>query len=202
MTLIIVVITAGISILAFYSERMFSLFMLNPYRVIHEKEYHRILSHAFLHANWTHLIINMIVLFSFGANVERWLSVLKNNGYLDHPTLSYAGLYFGGIIISTLITLYRNRNKPSYNSVGASGAVSAVVFTSIFFAPLEKIYFFGILPIPGILFALLYLVYSSYMSRRSRDNINHDAHLMGALFGFVFPLLIDLQLLEHFISQF
>ncbi len=202
MTIPIIIITAAISILAFYKEKVMYGLMLNPYRVIHKREYHRVLSHAFLHVDWTHLIINMIVLFSFGINVERWLGVLQNNGYLNRPLLSYAALYFGGIVISTLITLFRNRNKPSYNSVGASGAVSAVVFTSIFFAPLDRLYFFGILPIPGILFAILYLLYSSYMSRRSRDNVNHDAHLMGALFGFAFPLFIDFQLLEHFISQF
>jgi membrane associated rhomboid family serine protease len=101
-----------------------------------------------------------------------------------------------------MITLFRHRNNRWYNSVGASGAVSAIIFTSIFFNPLDKLYFFAIIPIPGIVFAVLYLVYSSYMSRRSKDNINHDAHLLGAVYGFTFPLLIDLDLISHFLQGF
>jgi membrane associated rhomboid family serine protease len=101
-----------------------------------------------------------------------------------------------------MITLFRHRNNRWYNSVGASGAVSAIIFTSIFFNPMDRLYFFAVIPIPGIVFAILYLVYGSYMSRRSKDNINHDAHLLGAVYGFVFPLLIDFDLISHFLQGF
>ena len=201
MTIIILIVTLIITVVAFYSEEVMSRLMLNPYQVLHKREWYRLITHGFLHADWTHLIINMVVLYSFGSNVERWFQQLKMSGYINSPALSYSILYFGGIIISSLITLYRHRNNRWYNSVGASGAVSAVIFTSIFFSPLDRLYFFAVLPIPGIVFAVLYLVYSSYMGRRNRDNINHDAHFLGAVYGFVFPILIDLDLLKHFITE-
>lgn len=201
MTLFIIIVTVIITIIAFNSEGLMNRLMLNPYQVVHKKEWYRIITHGFLHADWTHLIINMIVLFSFGNSVEREFQHLKMSGYISSPALTYSILYFGGIIISSLITLARHRNNRWYNSVGASGAVSAVIFTSIFLSPLDRLYFFAVLPIPGIVFAVLYLVYSSYMSRRNRDNINHDAHFLGAVFGFVFPILIDLDLMSHFIEE-
>ena len=201
MTLIIIIITALISVIAFNREDVLSKMMLNPYQVFHKKELYRIITHGFLHADWTHLIINMIVLYSFGNNVENWFRQLKVAGYINSVALSYSLLYFGGIIVSSLITLFRYRNDHWYNSVGASGAVSAVVFTSIFFSPMERIYFFAVIPFPGILFALLYLIYSSIMSRRSKDNINHDAHFLGAVYGFLFPVLISLDLLTHFLKE-
>jgi membrane associated rhomboid family serine protease len=202
MTLTIVIITSLISILCFYSETLMSRLMFNPYQVYHRKELWRLVTHGFLHADWVHLIINMIVLYSFGRNVEAWIYQLKNEDYINSPVLTYTLLYFGGIIVSTLITLFRYKNNYNYNSVGASGAVSAVVFTSIFFSPMEKIYFFGAIPIPGIIFAIIYLVYSSYMSRRGKDNINHEAHFAGAIYGFIFPVLIDFDLVSHFLNEF
>jgi membrane associated rhomboid family serine protease len=202
MTLIIIIITSIISILSFYSDNLMSHLTFNPYQVYHRKELWRLLTHGFLHADWVHLIVNMIVLYSFGKNVEAWINQLRIEHYINSPVLTYLLLYLGGVIVSTLPTLFKHRNNYMYNSVGASGAVSAIVFTSIFFSPLQKIYFFGAIPIPGIIFAILYLVYSSYMSRRGKDNINHDAHFAGAIFGFIFPVLIDFDLVSHFIKSF
>ena len=199
-TLIIIITTTLISITAFGSETLFSKFLFSPYQVYHRREFYRLVTHGFLHADWMHLIINMFVLFSFGNNVEYWFRYLKNTGYIDHPVLVYCFLYFGGIVVASLISLVKHRNNYSYNSVGASGAVSAVVFTSIFFAPLDRLYFFAAIPIPGIVFAVLYLVYSSIMSSRNRDNINHDAHFAGAVYGFIFPVLINFSLLYHFLA--
>jgi membrane associated rhomboid family serine protease len=179
-----------------------SRLIFNPYQVVHRKEWWRLLSHGFLHADWVHLIVNMIVLYSFGRNVESWINQLRIEDYIKSPILTYSLLYFGGIIISTVPTLIKQRNNYMYNSVGASGAVSAVVFTSIFFSPMDKIYFFGAIPIPGIIFAVIYLIYSSYMSRRGKDNINHDAHFAGAVFGFIFPVFIDFDMISHFVNAF
>ncbi len=201
MTLTIVIATVLISLACFSKEDWMIKLMLNPYRAYHKKEIYRLITHGFLHADWIHLIINMLVLFSFGRNVERWFEQLQYSGMLGSPGLGYGLLYFGGIIVSSLVSLVKHKDNPDYNSVGASGAVSAVIFTSIFFMPLEKLLFFGVIPIPGIVFAGLYLIYSSYMSKRGRDNINHDAHFTGAIFGFVFPLFIDPALISHFISQ-
>lgn len=200
MTLIIIIVTAIISVFAFSRDDILDKMMLNPYQVFHKKEWFRIITHGFLHSDWTHLLINMFVLYFFGRNVESWFQELKLEGYINSVTITYSLLYFGGIIISSLITLFRYRNDRWYNSVGASGAVSAVVFTSIFFSPLERIYFFAVIPIPGIAFALIYLIYSSYMSRRKTDNINHDAHFLGAVYGLLFPILISLDMLSHFIK--
>ena len=202
MTIIIIIVTLIITVIAFYSDEVMSKMMLNPYQVYHKKEWYRMITHGFLHADWTHLIINMIVLYSFGSNVEAWFGKLKMAGYIDSVAITYSLLYFGGIIVASMITLFRHRNNRWYNSVGASGAVSAIIFTSIFFNPLDKLYFFAVIPIPGIVFAVLYLVYSSYMSRRSKDNVNHDAHLLGAVYGFTFPLLIDFDLISHFLQGF
>ena len=199
MTYIIIIVTAIISVIAFSRGDILDKMMLNPYQVFHRTELYRMITHGFLHSDWTHLIINMFVLYFFGRNVENWFRELKLEGYINSVTITYSLLYFGGIIISSLITLFRYRNDRWYNSVGASGAVSAVVFTSIFFSPLERIYFFGVIPIPGIVFAIIYLIYSSYMSRRSKDNINHDAHFLGAVYGLLFPVLISMDMLTHFI---
>ena len=201
MTLFIIIITVIITIIAFNSEEVMSKLMLNPYQVVYKKEWYRIITHGFLHADWTHLIINMIVLYSFGSNVWRWFQQLSMSGYIDSPALAYSLLYFGGIIISSLITVIRQRKNRWYNSLGASGAVSAVVFTSIFFSPLDRVYFFAVIPIPGIVFAILYLIYSSYMSKKNKDNINHDAHFLGAVYGFLFPILIDLDLFSNFLRE-
>ena len=109
--------------------------------------------------------------------------------------------YFGAIVIASLTSLFRHKDDPWYNAVGASGAVSAVLFSFIFFNPWELLYFYGVLPVPGIIMGVLYLIYSNYMSRRESDNVNHDAHISGAVFGFVFPLIIDYRLISYFIDR-
>jgi membrane associated rhomboid family serine protease len=197
-TTIIVIVTAIISILAFQREDIMRKFDFAPYRVKHFKEYYRFVTHAFLHADWVHLIVNMLVLFSFGRHVEKTLSLISP----DHSHLVYLLLYAGGLLFSTLTTYFRHNNNPDYLAVGASGAVSSVLFASIFFTPMGKIYFYGVIPMPGILFGVLYLIYSSYMSRKGGDNINHDAHILGAVYGFIFPLFIDISLWKNFLQQF
>ncbi len=114
-------------------------------------------------------------------------------GVIGHPALHFLMLYLGGAVVCNLKTLIKFRNVLSFQSVGASGAVSGMIFFCIFFYPLNKLYLMGILPIPGILFAVAYLIYSNYMSRKGGDNINHDAHFVGAVFGFIYPLLISLN---------
>jgi len=148
-----------------------------------------------------HLIVNMIVLFFFGPYVEEYLKQIlpgKIPG-LDH--IVYLLFYFASIIVSSLLSLFKHKGNAFYNAVGASGAVSAVLFFFIFFRPWEMLYFYGIIPIPGIIMGVLYLAYSYYMSRKGEDNINHDAHFIGAVFGFIFPLFIDPRLILYFLSQ-
>jgi len=197
MTIILIVITVAVSYAAFKSPKLMDQLQFNASKIVHKNEYHRLVTHAFIHANWEHLFVNMIVLFSFGQAIEAYFKFnFGNNAILD-----YVLLYFGGILVSNIYALIKHRNNYFYNSVGASGAVSAVLFAAIFFDPWNKIYFFGILPIPGIVFAALYLVYSYQMSTKQKDNVAHDAHFLGALFGFVFPILLNYQLFESFLDK-
>jgi membrane associated rhomboid family serine protease len=159
------------------------------------------MTHGFLHANWTHLIVNMLVLFFFGPYVENFIRMALTPDLQQWYRLVYLLFYLAAIVLASLVTLFRHRDNVWYNAVGASGAVSAVTFLFIFFRPWELIYFYGILPVPGIIMGLLYLMYSHFMSRRETDNINHDAHLAGAIFGFVFPLFLDYRLIYYFIDQ-
>jgi len=139
----------------------------------------------------------MIVLYSFGGAVESYFNQAFNNNWF----LYYLLLFFGGLILSSVYSLIKHKDNHHYNAVGASGAVSAVVFCAIFFAPWNKILFFFILPIPGILFAGLYLAYSYYMSKRNIDNIGHDSHFWGAVYGLLFPVIADPELLNYFLSE-
>ena len=200
-TIIIIIVSTVFSYIAFQQPNIMRKYDFTPYRIVHNKEYYRFFTHAFLHADWTHLIINMLVLFSFGSHIEKVFGHYAISGFLGIPRLAFIILYAGGIFISTLTTYFKHKANPDYIAVGASGAVSAVVFASIFFSPFGKILFFGIIPIPGIVFGILYLAYSSYMSRKGGDNINHDAHFWGAVYGFVFPVLIDPSLFKIFLNQ-
>lgn len=196
-TLLIVAVTAVVSIMAFQRRDIYHRFIFNAYQTVRRKEWHRLLTHALLHGSWEHLIINMLVLFSFGTALEGDFS-----RYLGmNSSLLFIILYVSAVLISSLYSLYKEKDNPYYNALGASGAVSAVVFANIFFDPLSMIYFFGILPIPGILFGALYLGYSYYMSKRGGDNIGHDAHFYGAVYGFVFPVLINPGTFRIFIEQ-
>jgi len=170
----------------------------SPYQVIKRKEYYRLFSHALLHVDWMHLIINMLVLYSF-ANV---LIFFFNHYFAFMPAgLLFLIFYVLAILASSLVSLFKQKDNYSYSAVGASGAVSAVVFACIFFAPLEKVLFFGVLPIPGIVFGIAYLAYSYYMGKKNVDNIGHDAHFWGAIFGFLFPLVLEPRLINVFLNQ-
>lgn len=201
MTVPIIIITSIISILAFSNEKMMSKLLFSPYRTVHNREWYRLISHAFVHADYLHLFINMFVLLSFGSAIEDIFGSLKAGGVIKSSMLHYFTLYFGGIMIATLTTLKKHKDNYYYQSVGASGAVSAVVFTYIFFDPLSKLLVMFIVPIPAIVFGILYLAYSQYMSRKGGDNINHDAHFVGAVFGFIYPLLINPRLILIFLEK-
>jgi len=201
MTYIIIVFTIIFSIAAFRSSEYFSKFQFNAYQVYHRKEWYRLLSHGFLHANWTHLIVNMLVLFIFGPVVEQYFKHYLPPGVLKFYRFIFLAFYLLAIVLSSLLSLYKQKNNAWYNSVGASGAVSAIIFSYIFFNPWKMLYVYGLLPVPGVILGAVYLIYSQYMSKRNIDNINHDAHFIGAVFGFIFPIILDYRLLGNFISE-
>jgi len=190
----LIIVIALTSVFAFSQRDIMAQLQFNAFQIYHRKQFYRILSHAFIHANWEHLIVNMIVLYSFGTAVE----IYFRDTFGNVGTTYYLILFFGSVIFSSLLSLFKERDNPQYNAVGASGAVSAILFTAIFFNPWSNIYFFGILPIPGIIFGALYLYYSYYMSTKKMDNIGHDAHYMGAIFGFFFPVILQPSLLMDF----
>lgn len=196
-TWFIIGITVFISYLGFQNHDLASKLQFNAAHIIHRKEYYRLISHAFIHANWMHLIVNMMVLYFFGRNIEAYLGYYFGN----KATAYYLFLYFGGILASNIWSLIKNKNNYYYNAVGASGAVSAVLFATIFFDPWGLLYLFAIIPLPGILFALGYLIYSYQMSKKQSDNVAHDAHFLGAVFGFVFPILLKPDLFQRFIDN-
>ncbi|MDR2039136.1 MAG: rhomboid family intramembrane serine protease [Bacteroidales bacterium] len=202
MTLIIVIITSVVSILAFSRRDLFAKLLFNPYQVYHRKEWYRLITHGLLHADWLHLIINMMVLFSFGRYVESYFRLMADLTWMKMPMFWYVLFYLLALVISSLVTLRKHKDDIWYNSVGASGAVSAVLFCSIFFDPNSTLLFMGFIPIKAYIFGPLYLIYSYYSSRKAADNVNHDAHLLGAVFGFCFPLLVDIDLIRVFIGQF
>jgi membrane associated rhomboid family serine protease len=196
-TYLIIGITVLISFLSFRNENLITRLQFNAPRIINNKEYYRLVSHAFVHAGWAHLFVNMLVLYFFGRNVEAYLKYL-----FDYKAeVFYLLLYFGSIIFSNAWALIKHRNNYYYNAVGASGAVSAILFAFIFFDPWQPLYLMGIIRIPGILFALGYLFYSYLMSKKQQDNIAHDAHFLGALFGFFFPLLLKPALFSVFLDK-
>lgn len=195
-TILLVIIISLVSILAFSNKDVMKQFQFNAFQIYHKKQYYRMVSHALVHANWEHLLVNMIVLWSFGTAVEHYFQL----NFGGNSRYYYLGLFVGAVIFSSLWSLIKQRNNYYYNAVGASGAVSAILFAAIFFNPWEPIYFFGVLPMPGIIFGLLYLYYSFYMSRKKMDNIGHDAHFMGAIIGFCTPMIIRPSLFFDFIN--
>jgi membrane associated rhomboid family serine protease len=196
-TFIIIGATVLVSFLAFQNHDLMDKLQFNAAKVVHQKQYYRLVSHAFIHANWSHLLVNMFVLYFFGPSIEQYFGYY----FAGRATAYFLLLYFGGILASNIWSLIKHQNNYYYNAVGASGAVSAILFAFIFLNPWEKLYFFGILPIPGILFAVGYLIYSYQMSKKSTDNVAHDAHILGAIFGFMFPIVLKPQLFTHFIDQ-
>ncbi|RKE03834.1 rhomboid family intramembrane serine protease [Marinifilum flexuosum] len=197
MTIIIIAITVLISLAAFQNNDLLYKYQFNAYQITKRNQWYRIITYGFLHANWDHLLVNMIVLYFFGDALEYYFSY----NFGSASVIYFIALYLGAIVLSTLYDLKKHKEHYHYNAVGASGATSAVVFATIFFAPLQPIYLFFVIPIPGIIFAAGYLYYSYYMGKKNIDNIGHSAHFSGALFGFLFPLIIKPKLFSLFLQQ-
>jgi len=197
MILSIVLITSLVSVYAFTNPLLAEQLSLKPMLVYHKFHVHRILTHSLVHADWVHLIVNMYVLYVFGEvclnNLALYFGAKANLYFLE--------LYLFSLIASSLLSVFKHRDNPYYTAIGASGAVMAVVFSTIFFYPWNKLWFFGVIPVPGILFGIIYLIYSVYMGKKNTDNIGHDAHFTGAIFGFLFPLIVDFRLLTIFLEK-
>ena len=173
--------------------------MFIPFNIFHHKKQgYRFLSHIFIHADWMHLIFNMYVLYIFGNSVENKFLSIDNNNVI--ASINYIYLYFGGALFATLIPFIRNLNNPNYLSLGASGAVSAIIFASIILLPQKDINIFFLPPIPSYLFGILYIAFEYYMDKRGNTGIAHDAHIGGALFGVVYIITTKFNQFEAFIQ--
>lgn len=193
---LIIIITIIVSMLCFRNRDLFYRLSLNPYNITRRNQWERVLTHAFVHADYMHLFINMLVLWSFGRQMEMVAGML--GGARNYWFLA---LYIGGIIVSSIPDIIKYKDNPYYNSIGASGAASAVVFSSIFITPWKSILLFGVIPIPSIIFGALYIWYENYSSRHSNDNINHNAHIWGAIYGFIFFGLMEPGLFLSFFGK-
>lgn len=197
-SILILIITIPISILAFNNHVIFDKLKFNAFLIKHSKQWYRALSYGLIHGDWIHLGINMYVLYSFGSIVEHFFEI----NFIEKATYYYVLMYISAIAFSIIPDVQKYKDIPQYNAVGASGAVSAVLFASILFYPLDEWYIFLIpFPIPSFIFGGLYLLYSAYMSKKQADNIGHMAHFAGAIYGFLFPIAFKPSLFMSFIDQ-
>lgn len=169
-----------------------SNWMLVPYRCHAHKEWHRVITHAFVHADWMHLAFNMFVLYEFGRVVNGELAGL---GWMGFPAL-----YLAGIVAGAIPALQKHRHNPSYASLGASGAVSAVLLAFIVLHPTHTLLLFFVIPMPAVLAGVLFFWYESRMQQRGRTRIAHDAHLGGALVGVAWVVLFVPSAIPRFIQ--
>ena len=190
----IIIITIGASFYAWNRPEVYQKWILNPYQIKLHRQYWRFITSGFVHLNYMHLFFNMFALFFFGQHVAYYFG--------PRGDILMLVLYILGIIVSDIPTYIKYHNMPNYNSLGASGGVAAVVFSSIMFDPLNRIYIMFIpIGIPGFVLGALYLVYSYYQGKRMADNINHDAHLFGAIFGLIFTVLMRPGVVASFVEQ-
>ncbi len=169
-----------------------------PFEEKRRGEYFRWLTAGFLHADLMHLLFNMLTLYFFGTVVEMWFGML----FPGYGKVLFILFYLAGIAVPSYATYTRYKDSPSFASIGASGAVSAVLFASILLMPTMGVMMFFIpIPIPGFIFGAIYLFYSDYAARKGQDNIDHLAHFIGAVFGFFFPILLKPDLFFSFLSQ-
>ena len=197
-TIIIIVVTAVVSVICFSQAGLFETLKFSAYDVWHRRQWHQMLTYGLVHGGWGHLLFNMITLYCFGRIVEQYFGA----AFGDKGAVLYVVFYVTALIVSTIGDLIKFRDNPSYSAVGASGAVSAILFAAILFEPRMGINIYLIpIPVPAYIFAPLYLVYCIIMARKNVDNIGHSAHFWGAVYGLLFPLLLRPDIFTHFLNQ-
>lgn len=191
-TLIIIALTCVVSYLGFKNSRVLDDLILWPPAIARQREYHRLVTYGLVHADFGHLLFNMITLFFFGRIMESFFASRLG-------PFGFVLFYIGALVVSILPTYLKNRGNPQYRSLGASGAVSAVLFAFILLAPWQLIIVL-IVPLPAIIYAVAYTAYSIYMDRRGGGYVNHSAHLWGAAYGVVVTIAIDPRVLPYFLQ--
>ena len=194
-TYILIGITAITSFTAFSNIELLNKMIFYPYEIKRKNEWWKFITHGFVHADMQHLIFNMLTLYFFGRQIEVTFQALFGNEWM------YPVFYLSALFFASLPSYLKHKDNASYRSLGASGAISAVLFATIIFDPWQILYLNFFIPIPALLFAVGYVIYSSYMSKKGNDNIGHDAHLYGALYGIVFPIVFKPQLISYLIEE-
>ncbi len=195
---ILMILTAVVSYFAFTNRIMWDRYKHFPFAEERRSEYYRLFTSMFLHADWVHLFINMYVLYIFGGIVESYLT--SGYGQVKGGFL-YLLIYLLTGIIANIPTMLKYKDSPTFASIGASGAVSGIVFIYILLNPWGKLLIYFVLPMYSIIAGILYLIYSSWASKNSKTNIDHDAHLYGALAGMLLMISLQPGILKQFINQ-
>lgn len=196
-TMVLIVVTVIASIYGWNKPGIQQKWMFNPFTVYNAKQYYRFLSSGFIHSNSVHLLFNMIALFFFGSVIER----IYLNTFGTMGIVFYLVTYLAGIVVSNIKTYMKYKNSSYYNSLGASGGVASILFASILYRPTSSICLYFAICIPAFIMGGLYLIYTYYSGKKSSDNINHDAHLFGSLFGIAFTILLRPSVFLEFIER-
>lgn len=190
-------ITLVTSIYAFSNHGVWAKFMLHPYSIYRGKAYYTIFTSGLIHRDWGHLLFNMLTFYFFGFALEAMLASASSWGHLQ-----FALIYVLGLTLSDVSTLVKQKYNPQYRSLGASGAICAILFSFILFQPTTMLGVFLIIPMPAWIFGILFLLYCAWAAKNARDSINHDAHFYGALVGIVSTILFHPWVVSHFLSHF
>lgn len=183
-TFILIAINVIVSLIGFSNADVIDKTIMWPYGIKREKQYYRFITSGFIHADFIHLLFNMFSFYYFGSAIEFYFAQYGLGG-----NISYLLLYFLALIIADIPSYLKHQDDYNYRALGASGAVSAVIFACILFQPWGTILIYFI-PMPFIVFAFVYLGYCIYMSKKNLGHVNHDAHLWGSLFGLIFTAVL------------
>lgn len=196
---IIIGITAIFSFMGFSNQSLSAKTIFYPAIIKEDKsQAYRFLTSGFLHADFGHLFFNMFSFYFFGPYVESYF--LRYFGTVLGAVL-FVFFYLSAIVVSSIPDYIQQQNNPRFRSLGASGAVAAVIFAFVLLAPTEKIYLYFAIGIPAFIFAALYLAYSAFMAKRNMDHIGHLAHFAGSIYGLLFLVLTNPKLIPYFIDQ-
>lgn len=186
-------ITIVISLYTLYkNNKLYFDWILSPPKVYYEKKYYLLLTSGFLHADLMHLMFNMLTFYFFGFQLEQVIG-----------SVNFLIIYIVSLLLSSIPTVIKEKNNYGYGSVGASGAISGILFASIMLMPTTGIMIFPLpIPLPAWVFGILYLLWSYFAAKRAQDNINHDAHFYGAITGVIMMIILIPGIISHFIRSF